>query len=385
MSGLCTHSYNLTKWLSELGCEVHLVTCGPREERRTVNGVCIHSFKLANIPIGQEVLFSLNTAKEVHTIIKKEKIALVHGQSPASFGYALSRRKEIPYVVTVHSTPLGEISSFADLPLHKTNLFVIRQAVITQPFYSLLNLIEYQNASKIIVVSESIKQEVKSFFRINEDKLVTIPNGVDVPRPLIKVKNQTCTQTILFVGRMIWRKGVQYLLRAMPLVLQRYPKARLLLVGDGYYKKTLEEEVRKLHLENSVCFLGKVQESVIYRLYSEANVFVLPSVYEGLSIAMLEAMVMGQPIVVTKVGDAPRFIVDGQNGKLVEPGNYMQLAKAIVEIFDDTNLAEKIASGAKLTALTDFSWKEIARKTLKLYEEVLTRDGGTIKENSTCP
>lgn len=350
-----------------------MVTFGPKNEYKIVNGVQIYCLNTPNIGLGPEIAFSLLSVKRISRLLEDKKIDIVHGQSPSSFGYAILRKRKIPYVVTIHSTPLGEISSFLDLPFSQIRPFVARQAMITQPTYAVLNYIEYKRADKLIAVSKSVALETVRLFRIDDDKIVVIHNGVNPPNLQIVKEGQD--QIILFVGRLVWRKGVQHLLHAMPLVLKEKPDVKLFVVGEGWYKKSLEKEAIRLKLQRSVRFFGHVSPDVLFSLYSKARVFVLPSIYEGLSITVLEAMSMGKPVVVTSVGGSPEFIKNGENGFLVGPGNYLQLAKAILEILNDSRMAKRMGRMARSTILRKFTWKEVCRRTIKLYEEVLTQDG----------
>jgi glycosyltransferase involved in cell wall biosynthesis len=224
-------------------------------------------------------------------------------------------------------------------------------------------------------------QEAVKFYCLPEEKVVTIHNGVDLPS---FTDPQGEDHTILFVGRLTWRKGVKYLIDAMPHVLSEYPDTKLLLVGDGDQRTPLQKQIEKLRIENSVLFLGNISTEKLYSLYCKANVYVQPSLYEPCGIAILEAMSMGKPVVSTHVGGVPELITNGEEGFLVKPGNNLELAKAIINVFSDDSCRKRLASNAKNKVLQEFSWEAVAKKTLDLYTNLLDDSKTIARNNLVC-
>jgi glycosyltransferase involved in cell wall biosynthesis len=308
----------------------------------------------------------------INKICKRYDIDVVHGQSPSSFGYALAR-KRLPLVVTLHGTSYGEIISYFGIPLSSISFASIRDAILTQPLWAFLTSLEYRFADKVIAVSEAIASEASRFYHLPKDKIAVIYNGVNPSYSpdgnAREVENEN--QMILFVGRLIWRKGAKFIIDAMPQILAEYPDAKLFLVGHGEQEKILKKHVNELRIENSVFFLGKISDEELFHLYQETNVYVQPSLYEPLGIAIMEAMSMGKPVVASRTGGIQELIKGGEEGILVEPGNSLQLGKAILDVFSDSSFGKKMGDNARRRALRDFAWKAIAQKTLKLYENVL--------------
>lgn len=374
-SGLCTHVYNLTRALAHLGCEVHLVTYGPTNANKRINGVHVHFLKSSKIPVGKEIVFSLSSTKKISKLCRDFAIELVHGQSPASFGYGLMRDHKLPYVVTMHGTSFGEIDALLKWPTF--DLKSLKQIFMVHPFYSALTWIEYKQADKLIAVSQAIAQEATRFYHLKKEKIIVISNGADSLNEFsTKAKIHTPPEkqgayTILFVGRLTRRKGAAYLIKAMPQILDNFPDTMLYIVGEGEQRSNLQNVIMKLKIGNHVKFLGKVSQSMLYSLYSRVNVYVHPSLYEPFSIAILEAMNMGIPVAVTRTGGSSEIITHGKNGLLIDPGNSSQLASAVKEIFSNTSLSREFAQQAMNTIKIRYTWEKIAQETLKLYESVL--------------
>jgi 1,4-alpha-glucan branching enzyme len=201
---------------------------------------------------------------------------------------------------------------------------------------------------------------------------VAIHNGIDLSSFTdLRAEEEGEEHTILSVGRLEWRKGYKYLIDAMPNVLSEYTSAKLLVVGVGDQKAHLQRHARKLGIENSVLFLGKVSAERLYSLYHEAEVYVQPSLYEPFGITILEAMSMRKPVVATRVGGIPEIITNGVEGLLVEPGDSLQLAKATTNLFSDSSSRRRLSTNARKRVEREFTWEAIAKKTLEFYTNLL--------------
>jgi glycosyltransferase involved in cell wall biosynthesis len=187
----------------------------------------------------------------------------------------------------------------------------------------------------------------------------------------VEIEDQNASHVILFVGRLIWRKGVKYLIDAMPQILAEYVDTKLLVVGNGEQWPFLEKRIKKLGIESSVQFLGKVPSENLYSLYNEADVYAQPSLYEPCALTILEAMSMRKSIVATRVGGIPELITNGVEGLLVEPGNSLQLARAITNVFSDSSCRRRFGSNARKKVEREFTWEAIAKKTFEFYKNLL--------------
>jgi glycosyltransferase involved in cell wall biosynthesis len=176
------------------------------------------------------------------------------------------------------------------------------------------------------------------------------------------------------IGRMTNQKGYRYLLEAMPLVLERFPQVQLILIGDGELRLELEMEANQLGLNQKVSFLGQKENVVPY--LSELDLFVLPSIYEGLPTVILESMACGVPVVATNIPGTRELIQDGQNGWLVEPKNPLALAQTLINALSSQQKRSQMADRARLT-VEGFRIEKIAKQYAALYRELMQRNPTT--------
>ena len=211
------------------------------------------------------------------------------------------------------------------------------------------------------------------------EQVVLIPNGVDSekfrpaserhPGPASQERNIVC------VARLQYPKGVDVLLHAWgrmmrePAEWRAEQKPRLLLVGEGPLQQQLERIVEALDIQDSVQFLGLRRDVV--ELLQQAWGFVLPSRWEGMPNALLEAMSCGLPCVATRVSGSEDIIVDGVNGLLVQPEQPEELAQALRRIIEDSQLAQRLAEEARTTVLRDYQLTTIITRCVEVYRRVL--------------
>jgi glycosyltransferase involved in cell wall biosynthesis len=184
------------------------------------------------------------------------------------------------------------------------------------------------------------------------------------------------TKMVLFVGRLIELKGVNYLIRALRIIRPDYPRLQLVVIGDGPARSQLEEEVVNSNLESVVTFTGSLGRDLICRYYNQADIFVLPSITlheqsEGLGVVLLEAMASGVPVIGTNTGGIPDIIEDNVNGFLVPPGDPGAIARAILSILEDADLAERFRKAGLKTVQENFSWERITEVFMEIYRTAM--------------
>lgn len=216
-------------------------------------------------------------------------------------------------------------------------------------FKPILNLI-YSQAKFLDANSEYLKQLVlQSFPHL---KIKVIHNGVD-PTKFYPASKPVTQPIILCTSRLGERKGVEYLIRALPFI----PRAKLYLVGTGILEPFLKKLVKQLNLTNRVKFFGQVSHDQLPAIYRQAKIFVLPSLSESYSNALLEAMATGLPVVATNIGGNPE-IVNLQNGLLIPSVNSQVLAQAIIKLLN---------SRFKPKSKSIYSWVDAVKKYFALY------------------
>jgi len=232
-------------------------------------------------------------------------------------------------------------------------------------------------ADRIIAVSEWVRGDIAKY-RIDPGKIVAVHNGIDVrefrpteARDLRARYGIGDDPMLLFVGRLITQKGVPYLIDAMPRVLAQHPRAKLFLVGRGSALKGLKAKVAAMGLGDSVIFSGYLTEPELKEAYGTCDLFVLPSVWEVLPIAVLEAMASAKPVVCTDAGGDREMVRDGVNGFVVPRRDPGALAEKVNAVLSDAPLRASMGAAGRRIAEQEFDWKLIAAQTKQVYEGVL--------------
>jgi glycosyltransferase involved in cell wall biosynthesis len=236
-----------------------------------------------------------------------------------------------------------------------------------------------KNATLTVTISRYSAQKIRQFYGVDKEKIRIAPNGVDTQRfqpsknscetikHQIGIDSKLC---VLFVGRLIPRKGLTYLIKAAKHIVKEYSQTRFLIVGDGPQKPHLLATLEKTNLLSNFVFLGDVNERLLPALYNCADVFVLPSIQEGQGIALLEAQAAAKPVVAFDVGGVREAIVDKETGLLTKPDS-RELAVAVMKLLANGTLREKMGSNGRKLVVDKFSWDVCAKKMLKVYDEAL--------------
>lgn len=230
---------------------------------------------------------------------------------------------------------------------------------------------------KIIVVSSAVKDFVIEKEKIDSHKLILIHNAVDAKKFMpcdaahLKKEFNISDGTFIVgtVSRLIPQKGQQYFLEAACRI-SGYPQdIKFLIVGDGLLRGDLESLSERLGLRDKVIFAGLRQELVEF--LSILDIFVLPSIWEGLSVTLLGAMAMGKPVITTDIKGVEDLIIDGENGLLVPPKDSEKLAQAMLKLINDELYARNLGLNARKTVEKGFSLKTMIEKTEALYQSFL--------------
>jgi glycosyltransferase involved in cell wall biosynthesis len=224
----------------------------------------------------------------------------------------------------------------------------------------------------------------ENFQRSYGRELVEIPGGVDlelfhpVQSELRQQLNLGDAEVILYVGRFAPLKNVGLLLDAFAQLAPQRPRARLVLVGEGALEGSLKTQARRLGIGSLVVFRGARPLEKLPAYYSMADGFALPSSFDNSPNVLLEAMACELPIVATRVGGVPRYVVDGQNGLLVEPGDPAALAAALARLLSDADLRRKLVAGGRKTVRNNRSWSASAARLLELYRRLTAEAGAKV-------
>ena len=278
-----------------------------------------------------------------------------------------AKRRKIPIIVT-HHADTNVYSGF----IHKTRIVYFFSSYVIKKSFSY--------ADVIISPSEYYIDESR-FLGKYRDKIVVIPNGINVDEFDISYSREECREKLglprnnkimLFLSALSSQKGPDILLKAMPKILKEVLNAKLIFAGEGRMREELEKRANRLGIEKYIQFVGFVEENLKPLYYTAADIFCLPSTtsHESFGIVNLEAMACSVPIVASKIGGVPDVIKDGKNGLLVPPNDSKTLADAILYLLENDDVREKMGkSGRK--EVEDYSWEKIAEETEKVYKMVI--------------
>jgi glycosyltransferase involved in cell wall biosynthesis len=214
-------------------------------------------------------------------------------------------------------------------------------------------------------------------FSLPREKIDAIPNGVDVTEFVGAFNRDSFRRQyalpeekiILFVGRLVYEKGANLLVEAMPRVLAK-TNSKFVFIGEGYMKEQLISRARQLGVADKAYFTGYVDEKTLRQLYRVADVCAFPSLYEPFGIVALEAMAARAPVVVSDVGGLSEIVEHDKTGVKVYHDNVESLAWGIIRVLTDPSYTNYLKTNAAKAVLEMFSWNQIAVRTKKIYEGV---------------
>lgn len=229
-----------------------------------------------------------------------------------------------------------------------------------------------------IAVSDQVKDAIIENIAPIPDKVMVICNGVDIEQyeqadDLRRVRNELgldeAARLIAVVGTLKEGKGHQYLIQAMPALVAHHPAAHVLFIGDGALREALASQAAALHVDSHIHFLGSRRD--VPALLAASDLFVLPSLWEGLSMALLEAMATGLPVVASEVSGAVQVITTEEMGCLTPPGDVPRLTAAISQLLSDPQRAQAMGAAGKRRAVEAFSAQAQVEEHLSLYYRLL--------------
>ncbi len=358
--GISEHIHHLALYMRKFGHETYILTTNfddgvPYKEPDYV----IRVGKAIKIPINKSIgsiAFSPRISKLIKDIVQGGNYDIVHTHGPIA--------PMIPMFALKYSRSLN-FATFHSA--HDESLLYKLTKNYLEQYYRKLH-------GKIAVSKVAMKSIAKYFpgeYRI-------IPNGVDVHR--FKPSNQPIDwlrarkeRKILFVGRLEPRKGLRYLLLALPEILRYVPDAILVVVGDGPWKGYYEQFVRK-EFKDKVIFVGKVPYDELPRYYVSVDVFVSPATgNESFGIVLLEAFASKVPVVASNIEGYMQVVRDGENALVFRAKDHLDLADKVVKLLTNKQLCNKLVENAYREVLNKYSWERVAKQVEEYYMEIYDR------------
>jgi len=304
---------------------------------------------------------------KIYRVLKKEKFDFVHTHtSKAGFLGRLAAKLARTSII-IH-TPHGHVF-FGYFGSFKTKIFI------------LLEKLASCLTDKIVALTNGEKEDYIAHKVARKEKLAVISSGVDLNRfkePSSEEKKNLKKElgipenslVVGTVGRLVLVKGPEFLIEASKIIVSKYPDTYFLFAGDGPLRQSLEKKACRMGVKKNIIFLGWRDD--VSKIISIFDIFVLPSLNEGMGRVLIEAMALRKPVVASRVGGIPDLVSHGKNGFLVQPKNPMELAKYIQHLLEDRGKREKMGSAGQET-IFNFSKERMIEDTEKLYEELRFR------------
>jgi len=281
-----------------------------------------------------------------------------------------------PFIHTIHGVLADEYEQ-----TRKSGYATFRSRIANYFMHRLSKLEEKtaKNATLIVTISKHSLEKIQKYYSVDTAKVRIVPNGVDTEKfkPIEDVTafkrqfglgNEPC---VLFVGSLIPRKGLPFLVEAAKKIVKEYGETKFVIVGEGPLKNQLQSYLETANLSSNFTFLGNVKESMLPAVYNCTEVFALPSIQEGQGIVLLEAQASAKPVVAFDVGGVNEAVRNGETGLLVKRGSSEELADALLKLLSDKVLREKMGANGRRFVTENFTWDICAQKMLKVYREAL--------------
>ena len=352
-----TAASNLVKSLQKISPEIdiHIVSFSDKNAVVNENGYTLHLIKLKTFPTSQYwYLPKILNAKILE--ISPDFIHLHFTYPPYSFITHLN----IPVIITVHG--LNSVRVKGSYP--KSDYLNFK--FILYPYFEKKALI---NATKIITVSQWAKEKSDRIIGVNS-KTTYIPNGIVYDRYCNIQYKPISHPSIFFVGRLVKFKGVDILIKSLQIVTEVYPNIHLYIAGNGPQGRKLKSLATKLNVHNEITFLNFLSEDEKLKMFKSADIFAVPSRIETFGIVVLEALASGIPVVASNVGGIPQILGNGKYGVLAKAGDPEDFAKKIITLIKNKSLRNELSEKGK-QRVKDYSWDDIASKTIELYSSIL--------------
>jgi glycogen synthase len=377
--GLARHVRKLAEALVRQGVSVDVLTRGVGDGSPDaqpgvdeLGGVTIHRVREPSWPrdLGRFVAWVEQMNGDMlaagEALAEDVRYDLIHGHDwlVAQASATLAERLGVPYVTTIHATEHGRHQGWVQDPpqshIHSVERWMARRA------------------DALIVCSYYMRGHVADIFDIDERRIAVIPNGIDPSelRPAGDLQTlrrefaEPHEKLVLFVGRLVYEKGFQLALDALPSVLEGVEDVRFLVAGSGTHEAELKAQAERLGLSDHGSFLGWIGDDVLHSLYRIADLCVVPSIYEPFGLVALEAMASGCPCIVADTGGLREVVPVGERvGLRFNGGDAEHLGVMIERLLVDGPLRERLVTEASEHVLR-FDWDDIAQRTRGIYSEL---------------
>ncbi|HEV7483246.1 MAG TPA: glycosyltransferase family 4 protein [Solirubrobacterales bacterium] len=373
--GLARHVRKLSEAMVERDIEVHVLTRGGEESpaQELFNGVLVHRIREPKRPtdLGEFVTWVERMNSDMLAagveLGDRYEFDLVHGHDwlVANACDHLAKRFEAPLVTTIHATEYGRHQGWVDKH-PQTYIHGVERWIVNR-------------SQRVITCSHYMREQVVDIFAVAEKRISVIPNGIDPddlqaqsPAELERLRSEFAApeeKLVLLIGRLVYEKGFQLALEAMPRVIAEAPGTRFLVAGSGTHEAELHRQAEELGLMEHGTFLGWIGDDVLHSLYRIADLTVVPSIYEPFGLVALEAMASGCPCIVADTGGLREVVVHEEGGLRFRADDPEALAEVAIRVLSDDELGQRLIADA-YEHVRRFDWADVAEQTVAVYAEL---------------
>ncbi len=372
--GLARHVRKLAEGLAARGVEVHVLARGLEESpgEEEIDGVLVHRVREPERPreLGEFVTWIEHMNADMLAagveVGDRYDFDLVHGHDwlVASAGDHLAKRFRCPLVVTIHATEYGRHQGWVDKH--------------PQSYIHGVERWMANRCEQLITCSAYMRDHVADIYGLEEDRVAVVPNGID-PSELVPMDDLASLRAsfaepheklVLLVGRLVYEKGFQLALEALPRLIERVPGTRFIVAGSGTAEEDLRRQASDLGLDAHGTFVGWIGDDVLHSLYRIADLTVVPSIYEPFGLVALEAMASGSPCLVSDTGGLREVVPNEEVGLRFRSRDPDSLGQMAERLLTDSELRDRLVAEATEHVLT-FDWADVARQVQGIYGETL--------------
>ena len=371
--GLARHVRKLAENLVAQGIDVHVLARGLEESppEEELDGVVVHRVREPERPrdLSEFVTWVEHMNADMLAVGvevgDRYDFDLVHGHDwlVAVAGDHLANRFRCPLVVTVHATEYGRHQGWVDKH--------------PQSYIHGVERWMANRADRVITCSHYMREHVSDIYDLPEDRIAVIPNGID-PADLVPIDDLETLRSrfaapderlVLLVGRLVYEKGFQLALEALPGLIERVGNVRFIVAGSGTAEQELRQQATRLGLDDHGTFVGWIGDDVLHSLYRIADLTVVPSIYEPFGLVALEAMASGCPCLVADTGGLREVVPNDDVGLRFHSRDPSSLGQMAERLLTDDELRDRLVAEASEHVLT-FDWADVARQTAQIYGEL---------------
>ncbi len=324
-------------------------------------------------PVDMSNRFNPGVILQLSSLIKRERVDIVHSQGARADFFARVAAKLASAPIVVSTVPM---------PVEGFDVNPIRKLI-----YKTFNRFSERFVDMFMVVSDALEKTMIEKHRIAPQRVVKIYNGIEkdeycmeedeLIRRRFRFRKESGLEddvpVVGAIGRLVWQKGFEYFIEAIPDVLKNSKETRFLIVGEGTLKDKLEAKSKNLKLEDKIIFTGF--RSDIKDVLASIDIFVMPSLLEGLPMILLEAMAMAKPIVATHIDGVKEVLNNGVTGLLAPPKDPKALSETIVDLLNHRDKAYQMGLAARRVVEERYGVDIMVQKVEEVYEKLLSPRG----------